>query len=62
MIKYNIVVCCYVYSAPHTHTHKHTHTHTHKHTHLTGNYIWSHIYKDFIITHYYNVFYHFTNS
>jgi hypothetical protein len=34
-----------------------------KHTHLTRNYIYSHIYQDFIITtHYYVVFYHFNNS
>ena len=32
--------------------------HTHTHTHLTRNYIYGHIYQDFIITHYYMVFCH----
>jgi len=31
-------------------------------TYLTRNYICGHIYQDFIITHYYIVFYHFNNS
>jgi hypothetical protein len=61
----------HTHHTPHTHhrhthtTHTHhihtTHTHTsHTHTHLTRNYICGHIYQDFIITHYYNVFCHLT--
>jgi hypothetical protein len=47
----------FLFTLHHTQTHTHTHIHTHTQTYLARNYIWGHIYQDFTIKSYYNIYF-----
>jgi len=63
MTKHNIVVCCYDKILVNVATYVMFTPDQRTNTHLTRNYIFGHIYQDFIKTTHYNiVFYNFNNS